>query len=214
MAISRWIAAILVLCAAGWAASGAIAGDATLDCLSQDNDKRISGCSELIETPGLPPEQMSLAFSMRALAYSLKGKLEKAISDYDEAIQLRPDFPQALNNRAWTYYKLGRLSQGTDDVERALQLAPDNSAALDTRAHIRQVQGDATGALADYESAMRHGGPSAVQAYQCGLRSEGLYFGALDGRYSSDVERALRQCVGNKYCDPLPADDDCRPSVS
>jgi tetratricopeptide (TPR) repeat protein len=211
--VFRCLATIVALHGAGLAA-GAAAGDPTLDCLSQDNALRISGCTALIETPGLPPEQMSLAHSMRALAYSLTGKLERAIQDYDEAILIKPDFPQALNNRAWTYFKLGRLSEGAGDVARALQLAPGSPAALDTRAHIRQAQGDAAAALADYEAAMRIGGAPTVQVYQCGLRSQGLYFGALDGHYSRSLKRALKTCVANPQCDPLPSDEDCNPTVS
>jgi len=204
-----------VLAAVGLLAAGAaLAGDPTLDCLSQDNGRRISGCTALIETPGLPPEQMSLAHSMRALAYSLTGDLERAIRDYNEAITLKPDFPQALNNRAWTYYKMGRLAEGSSDVERSLKLSPASPPALDTRAHIRQAQGNSEAAFDDYVAAMRVGGSSTVLVYQCGLRSQGLYFGALDGIYSRDLERALKSCVGNARCDPLPTDGDCSPTVS
>ena len=115
------------------------------------------------------------------------GIFDKALSDYDAALKIKPDFPLALNNRAWAYYKLGRPSDGVADVERALELSPGSPYALDTRAHIRQAQGDAKAALADYDLAMRVGGERIVRMYQCGLRSQGLYFGALDGVYSSAV---------------------------
>jgi hypothetical protein len=71
-------------------------------------------------------------------------------------------------------------------------LTPDNPYALDTRAHIHQSTGDAAAALSDYELAMRYGGETIVKLYQCGLRSQSLYFGALDGVYSSDVQPAAR----------------------
>jgi tetratricopeptide (TPR) repeat protein len=168
----------------------------------------------MIKTPGLPPEQLSVAYGLRALGYSLKGWFDKAVADYDKAIGLNPDFAAALNNRAWAYYKLGRPQQGAGDVERALELAPGNPYALDTRAHIHQSSGDAAAALSDYELAMRYGGETIVKLYQCGLRSQSLYFGALDGVYSSDVKRALHVCINRKGCDPLPSDEDCKPSVS
>ncbi len=205
------IAALLVLVGTGALAASA---DPAIDCLSGDNDRRISGCSALIETPGLPADQLSLAHGLRALAYSLKGLFDKALADYDKAIALNPDFAVALNNRAWAYYKLRRIPEGADDIERALRLAPGSPFALDTRAHIRHAQGDATGALADYELAMRYGGDRIVRLYQCGLRSQGLYFGALDGIYSSSVRRAMHTCVETSGCDPLPPDEDCRPTVS
>ena len=137
--------------------------ETVLDCLGADNDRRISGCTVMIETPDLPPEQRSLAHGMRALAYSMKGMFEKSLPDYDRAIALKPDFAAALNNRAWAYFKLGRGTEGSADVERALQLSPASPYALDTRAHIRQSEGDTEGAFDDYELAMRHGGDRLVK---------------------------------------------------
>lgn len=214
MRASRCIAVVATLLALSGAAALATTTDPTVDCLSEDNKRRISGCTVLIETPGLPAGQKSLAYGMRALAYSLLGKFDKALPDYDEAISLNPDFAAALNNRAWAYFKLGRAPDGVDDVERALRLAPGSPYALDTRAHIRQAEGEAEAALSDYELAMRYGGDRIVKMYQCGLRSQGLFFGAIDGIHSNALARALRICVGHRGCDPLPSDEDCTPSVS
>lgn len=205
---------VITAVVAGSLAAGATVVDPMVDCLSEDNERRISGCSAMIDNPGLPEEQRSLAHGMRALAYSLLGMFDKAISDYDVALKIRPDFPLALNNRAWAYYKLGRPTDGAADVERALALSPGSPYALDTRAHIRQALGEADGALRDYVLAMRVGGERIVKMYQCGLRSQGLYFGALDGVYTATLEEAMRTCVGNRQCEPLPPDSDCRPEVS
>jgi tetratricopeptide (TPR) repeat protein len=214
MKASKVIAAIVVLLALCGAGGVALAGDPLVECLSDDNGRRIEGCSALIDDPQIAPGQRSFAYGMRGLAYSLRGVFDKALTDYDQAIDLNPDYAVALNNRAWVYFKLGRASEGERDVERALQLSPGSPFALDTRAHIRQADGDADAALADYEGAMRNGGEGMVKLYQCGLRAQGLYFGMLDGVRSPAVTRALRTCVGNSACDPLPEDEECKPSVS
>ena len=104
--LRRILAAMAAVLAFG-AAALATVDDPTLDCLSEDNGRRISGCSAMIDTPGLPDDQRSLAYGMRALAYSLLGIFDKALADYDEALKIKPDFPLALNNRAWAYFKLG-----------------------------------------------------------------------------------------------------------
>jgi tetratricopeptide (TPR) repeat protein len=188
--------------------------DATRDCIQGDNSKKIAGCTAMLETPDLPEGQRSLAFGMRALAYSLLGMFEKAIVDYDEALKIRPEFPLALNNRAWAYYKLGRGSEGINDVDLALKLSPGSPYALDTRAHIRQSMGNAEGAVDDYEMAIVVGGPAIVRMYQCGLRSMSRYDGPLDGIYTQLVQQALRSCAKDRHCDPVPADSECRPEVS
>ena len=61
---------------------------------------------------------------------------------------------------------------------------------------------------------MRFGGRPVVKMYQCGLRSQGVYSGALDGIYSEAVSIALHSCVSTPSCDPLPDDSECRPTVS
>lgn len=192
----------------------AVASNAKVDCHSEDNERRIRGCSILIETPGLPSDQLSLAYAMRALAYSLVGHFDKGLQDYDAALAITPDFPLALNNRAWSYYKLDRAAEGMADVEQALKLAPDSPFAFDTRAHIRQSLGQGEAAFEDYERAMRLGGKSMVKMYQCGLKAHGLYLGAVDGARSEALRTALRSCSGMRQCDPLPADAECRPEVS
>ena len=124
MAHARTFTAAAVMLGFLGVAALATVDDPMLDCLSEDNQRRISGCTTLIDTPGLPQEQRSLAHGMRALAYSLLGLFDKALQDYDEALKINPDYPLALNNRAWSYYKLGRPRDGIADVEKALQISP------------------------------------------------------------------------------------------
>jgi len=214
MACFRRVAAIALAFILVAVPAAARVDDPMLDCLSDDNDRRIAGCSALLTSPGVPDDQRSLAFSMRALAYSLLGMFDQALTDYDEALKIRPDFPLALNNRAWALFKLGRAEDAAPDVEEALRLSPGSPYALDTRAHIRQALGNPAAALADYELAMRYGGERIVKMYQCGLRSQGLYFGPMDGQQSPTLKTALETCTRNRDCDPLPSDSECRLEVS
>ena len=189
-------------------------GDPAADCFSEDLDRRIVGCSALIEQRDQGVADLSLAYAMRALAYSLKGNYVTAIGDYDAAISLRPDFAVALNNRAWAYYRWGKAATGLPDVERSLQLSPTSSHTLDTRAHIRQSMGDPKSALRDYEGAMWYGGARMIRLYQCGLTEARLYTGEIDGTWRPEVTQALEKCVHDKGCDPLPADEQCRAATS
>jgi tetratricopeptide (TPR) repeat protein len=190
------------------------AADSIKDCFSDDNNRRIEGCSALIAIPGLDAGARSLAHAMRALAYSLQGMFEKALPDHDQAVTLDPASAMALNNRAWTLFKLHEPRRALDDVERSIALAPMSPHAHDTRAHIRQSMGDPASALADYERAMQLGGERIVRLYQCGLQAQGMYVGSTDGAYSSDMRRAFRACVRNRNCEPLPPDEDCRFTTS
>ncbi|MEQ1616573.1 MAG: tetratricopeptide repeat protein [Hyphomicrobiaceae bacterium] len=184
------------------------------ECYGEDNERRLKACSELIEMPGVSPENQSGAFAMRALSYSLKGNYDQAIRDYDQAIRIVPDFAVALNNRAWAYFKSGRPEMGIVDVEKSLALDPSSAHTYDTRAHIKQWGGRPSAALADYERAMAFGGPRMIKLYQCGLAAAGLYKGPADGLTSYELQRAMEACVQGTTCDPLPPDEECKAATS
>lgn len=187
--------------------------DSATDCFGEDIERRITGCTELIEKPE-GGSDVSLAYAMRALAYSLKGQYETAIRDYDVAIEMRPDFAVALNNRAWAYHKWGKPDTAMPDVEKSLELNPTSPHTLDTRAHIHQSKGDYAAAMRDYDKAMLFGGGQMIKLYQCGLTEQRLYTGEIDGTWRPEVTEALEKCVRDRNCDPLPADEHCRAATS
>jgi tetratricopeptide (TPR) repeat protein len=194
--------------------AAASSADDTLDCFSADNDRRIIGCTALIERRDTSMAELSAIHAMRALAYSLKGQYGTAIKDYDVAIEMQPNFAVALNNRAWAYFRWGKAETGLPDVEKSLKLAPTAAHSLDTRAHIKQVMGEPKAALRDYTQAMYFGGAEMIKLYQCGLTEAGLYQGDIDGIWRRELQNALEQCVPNKSCDPLPSDEQCRAATS
>lgn len=186
------------------------AADSIRDCFGENNERRIEGCSALIAVPGLDAGAKSLAHAMRALAYSLEGHFERALPDHDQAVSLDPSSAMALNNRAWTLFKLKQPEPALRDAERSIALAPASPHAYDTRAHIKQTLGHPAPALKDYERAIELGGERIVKLYQCGLQAQGIYTGDTNGAYTRETRRALKACVANPACDPLPADEECR----
>lgn len=192
-----------------------MANDPATDCFSEDNARRITGCTALLDSgKELSVGERALAHALRALAFSLQARFPEALRDYDVAIKLRPEFDVALNNRAWALFKTGRYDEGMADVERALKIAPWSAHAFDTRAHLHQVQGRIQQALSDYLLAMRFGGERLVKLYQCGLEAQGLFQGAMDGVESHELRKSLSQCVRDPACDPLPPDEECRRPTS
>jgi len=206
--------AVMALIAAAASPANASGGDPATDCFSEDIERRIEGCTALIEQRDQGVADLSLAYAMRALAYSLKGRYATAIGDYDAAISLRPDFAVALNNRAWAYFRWGKAATGLPDVEKSLELSPTSPHTLDTRAHIRQSMGDPKAALRDYDKAMWYGGARMIRLYQCGLTEARLYTGEIDGTWRPELTKAMEKCVVDKGCDPLPADEQCRAATS
>jgi len=187
---------------------------AETECYNEDVETRIRGCTELLNRNGLSPQLRGEAYATRALGYSLKRDYGKAIEDYDRSLELIPNFATALNNRAWAFFRWGKAALGVADVEKALGLQPDMDAAYDTRAHIKQALGNPQSAVTDYQMSMDFGGERMVLMYQCGLKDQGLYKGARDGQQNEELRAALQACVLDAKCDPLPADEFCRPASS
>jgi tetratricopeptide (TPR) repeat protein len=208
----RTILAALCLCTVF--AAAARADSSAADCLSDDNERRIAGCTVIIENPATTPFDRSNALAMRGLALSIKGLLDRAIDDYNASLKINPNSPSALNNRAWAFYRAGRGKEGGPDIEKSLLLNPASEHSWDTRAHIRQLLGNIEGAIRDYEMAIHLGGEKMIKLYQCGLAERGLYRGQMDGIYSSEVKSAMHTCVRDKTCDPLPADEQCKQPMS
>lgn len=211
--------ATLTLCllAAGQATAAnaqIVSQESIADCLSEDNERRIVGCSSLIESRLLDSRSRSLAFSRRALAFSLRQEYDKALPDYEAALKLDPGASMAFNNRAWVLWRLKRFDEGMADATRAIELQPDSHQSFDTRAHLHQSRGEVSAALKDYEEAMRLGGEKIVKIYQCGLARQKLYTGPIDGLYTSDLRKAFEACTAKADCDPLPPEEECLNATS
>ena len=89
-------------------ATGAWA-DRYSDCnQSADPDRRIRGCTQVIERGKRESrEDRSFAYTNRGNAYDDKGEVERAIADYTKAIALDPNYAINYINRGYTYEKKG-----------------------------------------------------------------------------------------------------------
>jgi tetratricopeptide (TPR) repeat protein len=186
-------------------------------CGSLEPERRIAPCSAMIDAPGTARDVRARAYFMRGLAYWQLNQRERAVGDYDKAIQMAPRFAGALNNRADAYLRLGMPSEGMPDIDLALEIEPQNPIYNATRGQIGQSVGDREGAMRDHTAAMAFGGPVFVKMYQCGLKLARLYHGPVDGILRQDLHTALRMCVDQGgHCDPLPesANTECREPVA
>jgi len=78
--------------------------------------------------------------------------LNDALTSYDQAVALRPDFADAFYNRGIVLWELGRPEDALASYDRAIALKPGYATALNSRADARQSLGRFREALADYES--------------------------------------------------------------
>ena len=74
---------------------------------------------------------------------------QRSLSAYNEAIRLRPDYPEAYNNRGNVKQAQGQLDEVIADYNEAIRLRPDFPEAYYNRGNVKQVQGqlDEVGAM-------------------------------------------------------------------
>ncbi|WP_165982228.1 tetratricopeptide repeat protein [Dankookia rubra] len=78
----------------------------------------------------------------------------EALEDFDAAITLQPDFPDAWYLRAQAYARAGDTAAAARDLQEVLRLEPRHWAALMSLASLQEEAGNAMGALRSLEAAL------------------------------------------------------------
>ena len=69
----------------------------------------------------------SATYCNRGVTYGRKGDLDRAVTDYGEAIRLEPDYADAYYERGKAYDKKGDHRRADDDYAEAARLGPDHT---------------------------------------------------------------------------------------
>jgi tetratricopeptide (TPR) repeat protein len=93
-------------------------------CLSAtDAEARIAACTSAVQAESAAPEQRSIAHSTRAGAYVERGDVTAALRDYEVALQLDEENPEALLGRARILLNSGQLDAAQPLLQRAINLS-------------------------------------------------------------------------------------------
>jgi len=111
-------------------------------------DDSISLMSRAIK---LYPGRAVIPYNNRGLAYDRRGNLQLALSDYNSAIAISPEFTDAYINRGIVYGESSLFEKAIDDFSRALVIDKSNAKAYMNRGAARLGSGDYAGALIDLE---------------------------------------------------------------
>jgi len=95
----------------------------------------------------------AIACNERGLNRYSSGDRGGALSDFQQAIDIRGDYPEACNNAGIVLQQLGRLDEAMAHFDDAVGLRPDYADALNNRGRLRHLQGDLDGAAEDLDMA-------------------------------------------------------------
>jgi tetratricopeptide (TPR) repeat protein len=129
------------------------------------------------------------AWNNCGLVLHLLQRSQEAVADFDRALSIRPDYPEALLNLAGRQ-ALGDLAGARADFDQALSCADSGLrfSVLQKRGLLRQAQGDLAGALEDLDAALHinPGDPGTLLKRGEVRQEAGDLSGAL-----ADCDRAL-----------------------
>jgi tetratricopeptide (TPR) repeat protein len=101
----------------------------------------------------------------KGVAAMNRGDRRGALGDFDQIVQIAPDFAEGWNKRATVRYLLGQFRESLDDIERTLALEPRHFGALAGRGLVYFALDDLPRALESFEAAL------AVNPHMPGVRS-------------------------------------------
>ena len=148
--------------------------------------------SELINMGGTYWE-----YDTRGAFYFNWGKYEKAIKDFDQAIELNSQYSESYHNRGTTYSLQGNHDQAVTDFSQAIKINPELSEAYVGRGNAYRSQGNLTKAIADYTKAIRINSEYSEAYYYRGLVH------VAENNPNRDIERAKKDYLRAVDLDPL-----------
>jgi Flp pilus assembly protein TadD len=77
------------------------------------------------------------------MAYNKMGLFDRAIEDFDKAIELAPRDGEAYSNRGMVFGKIGQFDRAVEDLEKAIALNPSSAAAYNSRNTLGAVYAEA-----------------------------------------------------------------------
>lgn len=101
--------------------------------------------------------QNAVDYNNRGLIYFQSGELQKALRDYNTALQINPNLASAYNNRANYYAACGELAAAITDYDRAIDLNPSHVRAWINRGITLRDLGQYEEAIDNFEVALLFG---------------------------------------------------------
>ena len=115
----------------------------------------IKNCSVVIQAGREPKARLAVAHYHRATAYRMEGRTDRAIQDYDQAIELDPKYAIAFNDRGTAYSQKAQPNRAIQNFDQAIRLDPQMASAFNNRGNAHTLKGDLERAIQDSDQALR-----------------------------------------------------------
>jgi tetratricopeptide (TPR) repeat protein len=118
-------------------------------------DTGIAACNRLIASGKVKGAPLANAFTWRAVYFSRKGDIDRALTDADARIRLTPVDANAFQARANFWLMKRDYERAIRDADDAVRLNPKDPDNWNTRGFAKQQAADYGGAISDYSQAIK-----------------------------------------------------------
>ena len=108
---------------------------------AKDRDLRSKTLDRLEEALAARKDDARACY-IKGIALQREEKLDEAITQYDQAVQLYPRYPEVHYNRGLAYRKKGDMERAVTDYSHAIDLDPRLAAAYANRGYVYYKLGD------------------------------------------------------------------------
>jgi tetratricopeptide (TPR) repeat protein len=124
-------------------------------CLNGNGEPMRLACDRVITEGKLPQADMAVAHNDRGIGYGMRGDYQLAIDDFSRALELKPDYHDAIANRGMARRGLRQFDQAIADFDRAMALKPGFEVTYHQRGVTWFMMGQNERAIRDFDEAIR-----------------------------------------------------------
>ena len=143
-----------IYCAISFQRGTKLWNEGVIAASGSDFDTAISKYNAALRTK-LGASCAGIVYSNRGVAYNSKGLLDRAVSDFAEALRLHPGLVEAYVGRSFAYISKGEIEKALEDANEALRLDPNSRDAYHSRAIAFLNKRELGNAIADFSEAIR-----------------------------------------------------------
>lgn len=123
------------------------------NCTAAKGLNSAAACTRVMNSGRLPNAQFYIGHFNRGSGYRRAGEFQKALSDFQKVVSLKPRFARGYHARGLVYADLGKTDDAIADLNQAIKLNSKDWSVYYSRATLRRADGDYEAALQDLKTA-------------------------------------------------------------